>query len=85
MEAQVTTTAVAHQGRRDSFETVVDHHRYGEDDEEDALRRRHHELVVPGEDQVSWRLRVGMPGAGTALDDGEKLFRTIAEHFTGQR
>ncbi|MGW8543115.1 serine/threonine-protein kinase [Streptomyces albidoflavus] len=83
-EAKVTTTAVEHQGRRDSFETVVDHYRYGEADDEDALRRRYHELVVPGEDQVYWRLRVGMPGAGKALDDGEELFRTITENFTVQ-
>ncbi|MFF4612223.1 serine/threonine-protein kinase [Streptomyces albidoflavus] len=83
-EAKVTTTAVEHQGRRDSFETVVDHYRYGEADDEDALRRRYHELVVPGEDQVYWRLRVGMPGAGKALDDGEELFRTVTENFTVQ-
>ncbi|RZD60270.1 serine/threonine protein kinase [Streptomyces albidoflavus] len=83
-EAKVTTAAVEHQGRRDSFETVVDHYRYGEADDEDALRRRYHELVVPGEDQVYWRLRVGMPGAGKALDDGEELFRTITENFTVQ-
>ncbi|MFJ7781335.1 hypothetical protein ACIQY8_01230 [Streptomyces albidoflavus] len=83
-EAKVTTTAVEHQGRRDSFETVVDHYRYGEADDEDALRRRYHELVVPGEDQVYWRLRVGMPGAGKALEDGEELFRTITDNFTVQ-
>ncbi|MFD5026567.1 serine/threonine-protein kinase [Streptomyces sp. NPDC058373] len=83
-EAKVATTTVDHQGRGNAFETVVDHYRYGESDDEDALRRRYHELVVPGENQVYWRLRVGMPGAGKALDDGEELFRTIADHFTVQ-
>ncbi|MEU2051333.1 serine/threonine protein kinase, partial [Streptomyces albidoflavus] len=83
-ETKVVTTAVEHQGRRGSFETVLDYYRYGEADDEDPLRRRYRELVVPGEKQVYWRLRVGMPGAGKALDDGEELFRTIAENFTVQ-
>ncbi|MFD4716762.1 protein kinase [Streptomyces sp. NPDC058423] len=78
-DADVGTRDVTHQGAK-SFETTVDFLFYG-DNEEDAVRHRWHELVVPGKDEVHWRLRVQMPSEGAARQDGEQIFTNVVKHL----
>ncbi|MCZ7458520.1 serine/threonine-protein kinase [Streptomyces sp. WMMC940] len=78
-DADVGTRDVTHQGAK-SFETTVDFLFY-RDDEEDAVRYRWHELVVPGKNEVHWRLRVQMPSEGAARQDGEQIFTDVVKHL----
>lgn len=67
-------------GSDKAFESIVDFTVYG-DSSEDPTRYRYHELIVPGTDEVHWRLRVGMPAEGDAVTDGEELFSNVVEHL----
>ncbi|MFD3486785.1 serine/threonine-protein kinase [Streptomyces sp. NPDC058665] len=67
-------------GSDKAFDNIVDFVAYG-DSSEDPIRYRYHELIVPGSDEVHWRLRVAMPAEGDAVTDGEELFSNVVEHL----
>ncbi|MET4926175.1 protein kinase [Streptomyces sp. PSRA5] len=67
-------------GSGDAFENIVDYTGYS-DSTDDPIRYRYHELIVPGTDDVHWRLRVAMPAKGDAVKDGEELFSNVIEHL----
>ncbi|MFC8830765.1 serine/threonine-protein kinase [Streptomyces sp. NPDC057137] len=67
-------------GSDKAFENIVDFTPYS-DSSDDPLHYRYHELIVPGKDNVHWRLRVSMPAEGEAVKDGEELFSNVVKHL----
>ncbi|MFE7774219.1 serine/threonine-protein kinase [Streptomyces sp. NPDC057445] len=79
-DADVRTKDVTHQEKKGAFETTADFTFYG-DPEKDPVRHRWHELIVPGKNEVYWRLRVQMPSEGAARQDGEQIFANVVKHL----
>lgn len=79
-EAEYESRESSFAGSDKAFDNVVDFVPYG-DSSEDPIRYRYHELIVPGTDEVHWRLRVAMPAEGDAVTDGEELFSDVVEHL----
>ncbi|WP_405822481.1 serine/threonine-protein kinase [Streptomyces sp. NBC_00838] len=79
-EAEYESRKSSFAGSDKAFDNVVDFVPYG-DSSEDPIRYRYHELIVPGTDEVHWRLRVAMPAEGDAVTDGEELFSDVVEHL----
>ncbi|QHY97639.1 Serine/threonine-protein kinase PrkC [Streptomyces sp. S4.7] len=79
-EAEYESASSSFPGSDKAFENIVDFVPYS-DSSEDPIRYRYHELIVPGTDEVHWRLRVAMPAEGDAVTDGEKLFSNVVEHL----
>ncbi|MFD3921289.1 serine/threonine-protein kinase [Streptomyces sp. NPDC058595] len=79
-EAEYKSPDSSFAGSDKAFDNVVDFVPYG-DSSEDPIRYRYHELIVPGTDEVHWRLRVAMPAEGDAVTDGEELFSHVVEHL----
>ncbi|TXL90265.1 serine/threonine-protein kinase [Streptomyces sp. IB2014 016-6] len=79
-EAEYESANSSFPGSDKAFENLVDFVPYS-DSSEDPIRYRYHELIVPGTDEVHWRLRVAMPAEGDAVTDGEELFSTVVEHL----
>ncbi|MER5888380.1 serine/threonine-protein kinase [Streptomyces sp. NPDC001941] len=76
-DAKVTLTATEHQGRK-AGELVTDFLPYNtSSSDEDPVRYRYHELLIPGKNGVYWQMRVKSPAAGTAAEDGRKLFDEV--------
>ncbi|GGJ93453.1 protein kinase [Streptomyces camponoticapitis] len=78
-EAKYSTRRSSFDGSDKAFENVVDFTSYS-DSSEEPVRHRYHELVVPGEEDVYWRLRVSMPAQGDAMKDGEELFSNVVKN-----
>ncbi|MFE3251467.1 serine/threonine-protein kinase [Streptomyces sp. NPDC059209] len=79
-EAEYKSRKSAFAGSDKAFDNIVDFVPYS-DSSEDPIRYRYHELIVPGTDDVHWRLRVAMPAEGDAVTDGEELFSDVVEHL----
>lgn len=78
-EAKYSTRRSSFDGSDKAFENIVDFTSYS-DSSEEPVRHRYHELVVPGEEDVYWRLRVSMPAQGDAMKDGEELFSNVVKN-----
>ncbi|MCX5385122.1 serine/threonine-protein kinase [Streptomyces sp. NBC_00083] len=74
-DAKVTTTTVEHQGRR-AYDLVTEYTPISSSATH-PVRYRYHELLVPGAGTGYWRLRVSMPAAGKASEDGAALFAEV--------
>ncbi|MFD5894150.1 serine/threonine-protein kinase [Streptomyces sp. NPDC060366] len=79
-EAEYKSGKSSFPGSDKAFDNIVDFVPYS-DSSEDPIRYRYHELIVPGTDEVHWRLRVAMPAEGDAVTDGEELFSNVVEHL----
>ncbi|MEU0954850.1 serine/threonine-protein kinase [Streptomyces niveus] len=79
-EAQYKSAKSSFAGSDKAFDNIVDFVPYS-DSADDPIRYRYHELIVPGADEVHWRLRVAMPAEGDAVTDGEELFSNVVEHL----
>lgn len=79
-EAEYKSAESSFPGSDKAFDNIVDFVPYG-DSSDDPVRYRYHELIVPGTDEVHWRLRVAMPAEGDAVTDGEELFSNVVEHL----
>ncbi|MFB8349963.1 serine/threonine-protein kinase [Streptomyces niveus] len=79
-EAQYKSATSSFAGSEKAFDNIVDFVPYS-DSSDDPIRYRYHELVVPGTEEVHWRLRVAMPAEGDAVTDGEELFSNVVEHL----
>ncbi|MFD6987524.1 serine/threonine-protein kinase [Streptomyces sp. NPDC059943] len=79
-EAEYKSGKTSFPGSDKAFDNIVDFVPYS-DSSEDPIRYRYHELIVPGTDEVHWRLRVAMPAEGDAVTDGEELFSNVVEHL----
>ncbi|MEU0524011.1 serine/threonine-protein kinase [Streptomyces niveus] len=79
-EAQYKSATSSFAGSDKAFDNIVDFVPYS-DSSDDPIRYRYHELVVPGTEEVHWRLRVAMPAEGDAVTDGEELFSNVVEHL----
>ncbi|MFD9865771.1 serine/threonine-protein kinase [Streptomyces niveus] len=79
-EAQYKSATSSFAGSDKAFDNIVDFVPYS-DSSDDPIRYRYHELVVPGTEEVHWRLRVAMPAEGDAVTDGEELFSDVVEHL----
>lgn len=75
---KVTTTTVKHQGKQ-AYDIVTDYTPNSASSDPNPTRYRYHELLVPGKGTAYWRLRVSMPAAGKAEQDGERLFAQVAD------
>ncbi|MEV0774691.1 serine/threonine-protein kinase [Streptomyces sp. NPDC050428] len=79
-DADYKSADASFKGSDKAFENIVDFTPYS-DSSEDPIRYRYHELIVPGSDDVHWRLRVAMPAKGDAVVDGEELYENIVKHL----
>ncbi|MFD3520996.1 serine/threonine-protein kinase [Streptomyces sp. NPDC058653] len=79
-EARYQSKKSSFPGSDKAFDNIVDFVPYS-DSSEAPIRYRYHELIVPGTDDVHWRLRVAMPADGEAVTDGEELFSNVVEHL----
>ncbi|MFC8079175.1 serine/threonine-protein kinase [Streptomyces sp. NPDC057307] len=79
-DAKYKTRDSSFAGSGKAFENIVDFTPYS-DSSDDPLHYRYHELIVPGKDNVHWRLRVSMPAEGAAVKDGEELFSNVVKHL----
>lgn len=79
-DAKYKTRDSSFAGSGKAFENIVDFTPYS-DSSDDPLHYRYHELIVPGKDNVHWRLRVSMPAEGEAVKDGEELFSNVVKHL----
>ncbi|MFF2185575.1 serine/threonine-protein kinase [Streptomyces sp. NPDC058155] len=79
-EAEYKSGKSSFPGSDKAFDNIVDFVPYS-DSSEEPIRYRYHELIVPGTDEVHWRLRVAMPAEGDAVTDGEELFSNVVEHL----
>lgn len=80
-DAKYQTAEASFEGADKAFENIVDYTPYS-DSSDEPIRYRFHELVIPGKDDVHWRLRVSMPAAGDAAKNGEELFSNVVKNLS---